>query len=801
MLSYGGQNLVQPSGDLLDWIEKHIDHRYIWESGSATSRFSSPGLEGIPFQAPTPPDKRLPINVLCWPRGACRFAYGHFIVHETQLAAIRPQLFLPGGGHQALPFVISDGVDSITTDLFMLPPRQLVRGESTSGAPDLWLMTLVDQRYYWWYKGASSLSTSTWSALYSSIASALGLSITADAVHASYSTPPDSFAMGYRPLPIVLDACAASCGQMIVRTLAGDVLAVNSDSSSTVYDTNVATNTRNVAGGYLGATLLDREGETPASVTVCFDRLDEEGTPYAKQTTLASLALADYTAVTGFDGTKVLFHPLRADYTAGGGTPSNQSTLDTLAARLSRDWYSFRVPKIDTQFTGVAIWNPEGHTDRIYFDHSDGITTRVISGPWLEVQQYGGGDQNLTFTDVIMNWTDVVINLDNVEFVIVDNDFTITINDGNTFYVDGPGSIIVNAPLEICGWLYWCSVDYTFPTVQVDDWALPATAVDGEAIVFRLIFSGATYTLTGMRSAHNGQVVALVNTSATATLDVLHEDTNSTSGYRFHLEYDEDVRIGPRGMRLFWYDGTINRWRSMNAPGLALEDDDGSPRYTGIHTIQFDQDDGFALSNPSTGVVKVDYTPPTPTITVQDDSASPSYTGIHTLQFDQDDGFSISNPSSGVAKIDFTGGGGGGTELGWATQDDVEEGSGIDLTSGAPGASHTVETLTIPEAGTYLVLACGWGNLSTDIGNGSYLFVDMFSDDDPSTGESQKFCYNYDAEGDAAQNVDTFSMHFIYEASSSDTITLEATAAIQESATAGTATIERARLSYVRLDF
>jgi hypothetical protein len=40
--------------------------------------------------------------------------------------------------------------------------------------------------------------------------------------------------------------------------------------------------------------------------------------------------------------------------------------------------------------------------------------------------------------------------------------------------------------------------------------------------------------------------------------------------------------------------------------GLTAEEADGSPSYTGVTKLQFDQADGFVLSNPSTGTVKVD---------------------------------------------------------------------------------------------------------------------------------------------------------------------------------------------------
>lgn len=90
-------------------------------------------------------------------------------------------------------------------------------------------------------------------------------------------------------------------------------------------------------------------------------------------------------------------------------------------------------------------------------------------------------------------------------------------------------------------------------------------------------------------------------------------------------------------------------------PGLTVEDDDASPSYAGVHTLRFDQGDGFSLSSPSGGVVVVDFSGGGGgSITVQDDDANPSYGSITTLRFDQDDGFVLSNPGGGsTAQVDL----------------------------------------------------------------------------------------------------------------------------------------------------
>jgi hypothetical protein len=62
------------------------------------------------------------------------------------------------------------------------------------------------------------------------------------------------------------------------------------------------------------------------------------------------------------------------------------------------------------------------------------------------------------------------------------------------------------------------------------------------------------------------------------------------------------------------------RWEAVaKIPGLRAEEVDGTPSYTGASTLRFDQADGFSLSQPAAGVVRVDLLP-----------ASPSQTGVVT---------------------------------------------------------------------------------------------------------------------------------------------------------------------------
>lgn len=209
--------------------------------------------------------------------------------------------------------------------------------------------------------------------------------------------------------------------------------------------------------------------------------------------------------------------------------------------------------QVTYEFQGSSV-NAPG-TTVVYND-----VTNVYENSYFEftnVEQYYH-QTVLWFVETELNWTEVTVN-------VFGGDSTILIGYGLYLTIDGPGTLVVAAPLEICGWMYWCWLDHTIGSLE-DDWPVPGTPDDGaggdhgEAVVYRLALGGSS-TITGMTSAHNGQVVVLVNTSSTHDLVLTHQDAGSLSSNRFDLEGGTDVTIGPGGMRLCWYDGETARWR------------------------------------------------------------------------------------------------------------------------------------------------------------------------------------------------------------------------------------------------
>jgi len=70
------------------------------------------------------------------------------------------------------------------------------------------------------------------------------------------------------------------------------------------------------------------------------------------------------------------------------------------------------------------------------------------------------------------------------------------------------------------------------------------------------------------------------------------------------------------------------------AGSLTVEEQDGSPSYTGVTKLQFDQADGFSLSNPATGTTRVDILAATQSQTGVVTSAAQAFAGVKNFKND-----------------------------------------------------------------------------------------------------------------------------------------------------------------------
>ena len=234
-------------------------------------------------------------NVLNWPNDASRFATFYAIIDDADLVRLR-QVGFTRYGPAALTLLTLDETENVSVPMYMLAPRPLVDPQFM-GENGLWLLPLVDKRYFFWSAAASITGATSWTLLIGQIAAAWGVTITVSTIAADYSTPTIRFDAYQQPLPLLLDAICYTVGLRFVAKIDGTFLAQSYSDAKTVQDAQVAlVPTRSAFSG--GAF---RTGEVkrslPDTVAVAFQKTVNGvavAGSYVEEITLVSLALPEY---------------------------------------------------------------------------------------------------------------------------------------------------------------------------------------------------------------------------------------------------------------------------------------------------------------------------------------------------------------------------------------------------------------------------------------------------------------------------------------------------------------------------
>lgn len=308
----------------------------------------------------------------------------------------------------------------ISTDLFLLPPRCL--GEVSKTYDGLYLVTLVDERFYWQNTGLSfDLNSSiTWNSLITQVATTLGISISCSDISSAYTNPELNSQLwsNEENAGILFDALAYNIGRKVVRNYDGTYALLTPDESYALALANRG-NPKGVlktAGGDFFTSGLfpvgnlnnSRNTIVPASINVQFPY-------YIVGNNLSYDFLYTNPAYPYLDqNTKQIFHTENVPYTSGGINYSgftglsgavysckdtakalcateqdltllNQSGVTALAVQIASDYYKEQVLiGLDESYPGIVELTPEGIHDAvfIYSAHSRMCTTRLLRTEW-----------------------------------------------------------------------------------------------------------------------------------------------------------------------------------------------------------------------------------------------------------------------------------------------------------------------------------------------------------------------------------------------------------------------------------
>lgn len=407
-VTYAGIPLPLATAEAAAWVEQRISLRDVCDPYAA----DWPGRYRGSWH-PDPlflPDRPLAPGTLFWPPGAAHFASAHFLVDGGTALEVRK--FIIKHGYGAWPLAFDDDVNgAVTAGMYLLPPRPLAqlawkyaRGDVPASLEDLHLLTLVDERFFWWQKAdeitVTELST-TWHGLITSILAALGVGrYNAFAVSGAYGKPSPFFTSRYELLPLLLDAVLVSVGLRLVRGLSGTVTLQTPDQAwdsqeaqkdgwpkqgGGVYDFSPFHETParkdRPAGTSAQTYALDLDVAVPESVTVIFQKTVDGVQAAAVYPAVVPLEyLHGYHYLEDADGvarkryldgdgrfilgrpgdTKIIRTTAVAAFTGGGGTPANQSEVDAAAVQIALDFYKWQLGRLFVRYGGLVNYVPEG---------------------------------------------------------------------------------------------------------------------------------------------------------------------------------------------------------------------------------------------------------------------------------------------------------------------------------------------------------------------------------------------------------------------------------------------------------
>lgn len=280
----------------------------------------------------------------------------------------------------------------------------------------------------------------------------------------------------------------------------------------------------------------DLRSVLPSSVIVVFPRADSGvvgSAVYAVTVTLPSLAIPEYVGFTGHAGSHVIRSTAIALFT-GGGSPTNDTELTSLAQAIARDFYRYRAARVDMRLIGVPSWELSGLDDHLEITYQlDDLSTRIQRPAWNEAVEElpisGSGGS--------------VINVNVFNDPVVFNDF-VTFNESITL-----------------------SQYFTFPRTSVTLNTTQNNYNLTDTTVVLKVNATADFDLTGIDNGVGGRFLWIENLiGSTGTVTLKHLSASSSAENRIVTPDIGDYPIPPGSKIALDYNDTDNFWYIVGLP-------------------------------------------------------------------------------------------------------------------------------------------------------------------------------------------------------------------------------------------
>lgn len=363
IVTIGGKPTVLDAGQgVAKWLEqyqplRHLDLFGVQESqrgGNRSGNYLDVGLACESWRSIPP----LGVNELYWPTGASRFSVGMFLMRASDVHEIAEAPF-----QTPVPVTLY-GLAGVWTTMY-LGWRPIT---GTGIENDLYLVILVDERFWWQGKKVGDISVDTWDDLFSSLGTDLiGGSIETSEIHDDFQVPDkQEIERKHDLIPGLLDAACLSVGQRLVRGFDGTVKAQSFADAAEELEENLEDKKFLIAGN------IRVPQAVPESVDVVFQGVinhipcphpyvvsveaNEEGSEDDEREVVSGVSVTIYSTC-------------YADYTTNGtgGEPDNLETLEALANKIAESYYSRFDHSYDLTFQGVRPWVLSAYDDCILF--------------------------------------------------------------------------------------------------------------------------------------------------------------------------------------------------------------------------------------------------------------------------------------------------------------------------------------------------------------------------------------------------------------------------------------------------
>ncbi len=403
----------QPEPDLLDEINRLLPFDYLHDYAYPNA-YPGRNLGNVAYRSKVPPGGSPTVRINDWyyPPTASRWS----VFRGLATSSMVKEMLLATDGNTAQLLVMKawpespDGLTeesyTLETYMHMLPPRPI--GENGGTMDGLYLITLVDERYYFQGTPVTLHLTqdSTWDSLIAQVALSLGVAVSNTAVQAAYGKPEldSQLWCNYENAATLLDALAANIGRVVVRNLVGTYHLLTPEESLARVNGNrgnAGQVVREMGGDlFTSGTQLPvgnltpaRGAVVPAEVVVTFPKYIRDNDPiphflnpryasgrasvweetsYGETWPWSVLSTSGGPLVSGLVGTSTQFIHTTAKALYSGeiyaaNDPLNASGLKVLAGQVAQDFYSWQVGvALDEVYPGTFAWIPEGFHDIIW---------------------------------------------------------------------------------------------------------------------------------------------------------------------------------------------------------------------------------------------------------------------------------------------------------------------------------------------------------------------------------------------------------------------------------------------------